>query len=191
MLPDKTKIAKRRPGIEYNHMRFVMKTAIFAAVVAASVSVPALAQDAAPFTGPRAGITAGYDTYQGADGVSYGVSAGYDLAATPNLRAGVDVSLGDSTVDGAGFKASRDLAASLRLGYVVNPQILAFGKVGYASSRIETAGASAAFEGVRFGGGLEYALTPNTYVSAEYQRTEYEQNLGGRDGGVVGVGFRF
>jgi outer membrane immunogenic protein len=136
-------------------------------------------------------VTIGYDKYRGQDGVSYGVDAGYDLAATPNLRAGVDVSLGDSSTDGAGFKASRDLAASLRLGYVVNPKILAFSKVGYASSRLETAGTGAAFEGVRFGGGLEYAVTPNTYISAEYARTEYEQNLGGRDAGTVGVGFRF
>ncbi|CAN5363496.1 hypothetical protein BH10PSE12_BH10PSE12_27680 [soil metagenome] len=168
-----------------------MKTAIFAAVIAASISVPAIAQDSAPFTGPKAGVTAGYDKYQGQDGVSYGVSAGYDLAVNPKVRAGVDVSLGDSSTDGAGFKASRDLAASLRLGYVLTPQIMPFAKVGYASSRIETAGTGAAFEGVRFGGGVEYAVTPHTYISAEYQRTEYEQNLGGRDAGLIGIGFRF
>ena len=44
---------------------------------------------------------------------------------------------------------------------------------------------------MRYGGGLEFAATPNTYISAEYQRTEYEQNVGGRDAAMVGVGFRF
>jgi outer membrane immunogenic protein len=168
-----------------------MKTVIFAAIAAACVSAPAFAQDGAPFTGPRAGIIAGYDKYAGEEGVSYGVSAGYDVALASQIVGGVDVALSDSTVDGAGLDASRDLSASLRLGYVVTPRVLAFGKVGYASSRLEIDGDGAAFEGVRYGGGLEFALTPNTYISAEYQRSEYEQNLGGRDAGVVGIGFRF
>lgn len=168
-----------------------MKTVIFAAIAAACVSAPAFAQDAAPFTGPRAGVTMGYDAFDGEEGVSYGVAAGYDLALAPRITGGVEVSLADSTVDGAGVDASRDLAASLRLGYTLTPRVLAFGKVGYASSRIETLGVGAAFEGVRFGGGLEFAATPNSYISAEYQRTEYEQNIGGRDAAMVGVGFRF
>jgi len=170
-----------------------MKTAIFAAIAAASLSVPAVAfaQDTDSFTGPRAGVTLGYDKYAGEEGVSYAAVAGYDLALAPQIRAGVDVSLGDSTVDGAGLDVSRDLAASLRLGYVVTPQVMAFGKVGYVNTRLESAGVGASFEGVRFGGGLEYALSPRTYISAEYQRSEYEQNLGGRDAGLVGIGFRF
>lgn len=168
-----------------------MKTVIFAAIAAATIATPALAQDAAPFTGPRAGVTMGYDKFDGEEGFAYGVTAGYDLALAPRVTGGVEVSLGDTTVDGAGVDASRDLAASLRLGFVATPRILAFGKVGYASTRVETLGVGAAFEGVRFGGGLEFAATPSTYISAEYQRTEYEQNIGGRDAAMVGVGFRF
>lgn len=75
-----------------------MKTVIFAAVAAAAVAAPAFAQDAAPFTGPRAGVTVGYDNL-GNEGVSYGVSAGYDIALTPNVTFGPEVTLGDSTVD--------------------------------------------------------------------------------------------
>lgn len=170
-----------------------MKTVIFAAMTAATfaLAAPAFAQDAAPFTGPRAGATLGYDKIGGNDGFAYGAVAGYDLALAPRITGGVEVSLGDSTVDNADLKVSRDIAASLRLGYTVTPRVLAFGKVGYASTRFETAGVGAALEGVRFGGGLEFATTKNTYISAEYQRTEYEQNLGGRDAAMVGVGFRF
>lgn len=169
-----------------------MKTAIFAAIAAASVSVPVFAQDAAPFTGPRAGVTMGYDKFQGEEGFSYGVTTGYDLALTPRVTVGPEVSFGDATTDAVGVEASRDLAASLRLGYVVTPQILAFGKVGYANSRFDfSAGGHNTLEAVRYGGGLEYAVTPRTYISAEYQRSEYENNAGGRDAGVVGVGFRF
>ena len=168
-----------------------MKTAIFAAIAAATVSVPAFAQDATPFTGPRAGVTMGYDKVHGGDGFSYGVSTGYDLAVTPRVTFGPEVSFSDSTAKFGGVDASRDLAASVRLGYVVTPQVLAFGKVGYANSRFETPGDHQTLEGVRYGGGLEYSVTPRTYISAEYQRTEYENNFGGRDAGVVGVGFRF
>ena len=169
-----------------------MKTVIFAAIAAATVvSAPAFAQDAAPFTGPRAGVTMGYDKIGGEDGFSYGVTAGYDLALAPRIVGGVEVSLGDSTVDESGLDVSRDLAASLRAGYVLTPRVLAFGKVGYASTRFEVDGDGAALEGVRYGGGLEFAATPTTYISAEYQRTEYEQNVGGRDAAMVGVGFRF
>jgi outer membrane immunogenic protein len=174
-----------------------MKTAIFAAIAAACVSVPAFAQDEAPFTGPRAGVVGGYDKLQGRDGFVYGVTAGYDLAVLPKITAGVEVGLTDSTakgeadVNGIRTDASRDLSASLRLGYVVTPRVLAFGKVGYATSRFETAGFHDNLEGVRYGGGLELSVTPRTYLSAEYQRTEYEDNVGGRDAALVGVGFRF
>jgi len=60
-----------------------MKTVILAAVAAAAVAAPAFAQDAAPFTGPRAGVTIGYDSVKGfKDGASYGVSAGYDARSS-------------------------------------------------------------------------------------------------------------
>lgn len=173
-----------------------MKTVIFAAAAAvAAVSAPAFAQDAAPFTGPRAGVTVGYDSVEDfKDGVSYGVSAGYDVALTPSITFGPEVTLGDTTsdFDAAGVEVSRDLAASVRLGYILNPQVLLFGKVGYANTRFEASNSNAGFalEGVRFGGGVEYAFNGNVYISAEYQRTEYEDN-GSRDAAVVGIGFRF
>jgi outer membrane immunogenic protein len=170
-----------------------MKTVIFAAIAAAAAfSAPAFAQDAAPFTGPRAGITAGYDKFAGRDGFTYGVAAGYDVAVANRVTFGPEVSFSDTTTSaGAGAEVSRDLAASVRLGYAVTPQVLAFGKVGYANTRIDLGNGGASFEGVRYGGGLEYSVTPTTYISAEYQRSEYEANIGGRDVGLVGVGFRF
>lgn len=171
-----------------------MRTAIFAAIAAATISAPALAQsDEAAFTGPRLGVTSGYDKMQDQDGVSYGVSAGYDLAVAPKIRAGAEVALADSTTNFGTTDASRDISASARVGYVVNPKVMAFGKVGYTSSRFEDTATrlGAAQEGVRYGGGVEVAPTQRTYVSAEYQRTEYGSGLGGRDAALVGVGLRF
>lgn len=174
-----------------------MKTAIFAAISAAVIATPAFAQGDASsgsaFTGPRIGVTTGYDKFQDHDGVTYGASAGYDLALGQKLRAGIDVGLADSTTKTPTTDASRDLSASARVGYVLTPRIMPYAKVGYASSRFEASGTGVggAVEGVRYGGGVEYATSPRTYISAEYQRTEYEQNIGGRDAAMVGVGLRF
>ncbi|KPH58128.1 porin family protein [Novosphingobium aerophilum] len=169
-----------------------MKYIALSAALAASFSVPAMAQDTEAFTGPRAGVTMGFDKIQGDEGFSYGVNAGYDVAVAPRITVGPEVSFGDSTTDSATTDVSRDITASLRAGYVVAPKVLAFGKVGYTSTRFEpVAGGNYSLEGVRYGGGLEYAVTPKTYISAEYQRTEYEANFGGRDAAVVGVGMRF
>jgi len=166
-----------------------MKTIVLAAVAALTAfASPALAQD---FTGARVGATVGYDNVQGVEDVAYGAVVGYDAAVAPRVTLGAEATLGDSEVDAYGVHASRDLAVALRAGYVLAPRVLAFGKVGYATTRVEAFGDHTNVEGVRFGGGLEVATTKNTYVSAEYARTEYEDGLGGRDQALVGVGFRF
>ena len=106
-----------------------MKTVIFAAIAAACVSAPAFAQDAAPVTGPRAGVTLGYDNAGDEDGFAYGVTAGYDLALAPRITGGVEVSLGDTTVGDSGVEISRDLAASLRLHEELEHALLVFAAV--------------------------------------------------------------
>ncbi|MET0240123.1 MAG: porin family protein [Sphingobium sp.] len=174
-----------------------MKNAIFAAIAVAAFATPAMAQtggdEATAFSGPRIGVTSGYDKIQGRDGATYGVSAGYDLAVSPRIRAGVEVGLADSTAKTDDVVASRDLSASARVGYVLTPRVMPYAKVGYTSSRFEDRATDigAGFEGVRYGAGVEVAPTPRTYVSAEYQRTEYEAGIGGRDAAMVGLGLRF
>jgi outer membrane immunogenic protein len=167
-----------------------MKNILIAAALAlTTLAAPAMAQDAT-FTGPRVGATVGYDTTDGQDGVTYGGSAGYDFALK-GVLVGVEATLEDSTLDYAGVNASRDLAVSARLGYVIAPRTLLFAKAGYATTRLEARNLHTNLEGVRFGGGAEYALSRNTYLSAEYRRTEYENDFGGRDQVIAGIGFRF
>jgi outer membrane immunogenic protein len=171
-----------------------MKTLILAAAAALGMmATPALAQDVrddAAFTGPRVGATVGYDTIRGNEDVAYGGVAGYDFAYRGMLVGG-EVGLEDSSVRINGVRASRDLAASARVGYVIAPRTMVFGKVGYATTRFEGFGGHTNLEGVRFGGGAEFALTPKTYLTGEYRRTEYEGNFGGRDQVMAGFGFRF
>lgn len=168
-----------------------MKAIILAAVAAlAAIATPAAAQD---FTGPRVGVTGGYDDVLAHDGFTYGVVAGVDAPVLKGVTLGVEATLEDSTAKAGKVNASRELGLAVRAGVVVLPKTLVFAKVGYTNARFDLAGtkASATFEGLRYGAGVEYAVTKHTYVTAEYRRSELENGFGGRDGALVGVGFRF
>lgn len=169
-----------------------MKALVFAATaaLAAAVATPAMAQD---FTGPRVGVVGGYDDVANRDGFTYGVVAGVDAPVAKGVVVGVEATLEDSTTSAAGLNASRELGVAVRAGVVVLPKVLAYGKVGYTNARFELAGSNAgvSLEGVRYGGGIEYAVTDRVYTTVEYRRTELEDGVGGRNGVLAGIGIRF
>jgi outer membrane immunogenic protein len=153
--------------------------ALVAATAAAFAATPALASD---FAGPRIEVTAGADDVtRGVDptDVTYGAGLGYDLQFG-RVVAGVEATV-DNVFD------RRDLGVGARLGYVVNDNVLLYGKAGYSNWR-QVAGRST--EGLRLGGGLELNVAGPVYAKAEYRYTDFEGNLG-RHGGLVGVGIRF
>lgn len=164
--------------------------AIAAAAALAAIATPAAAQD---FTGPRVGVVGGYDNIQEREGVTYGVVVGVDAPVLDGVTLGVEATLEDSTVEAFDLEASRDVGVNLRAGVAILPKVQAFGKVGYASTRVEVSGtnAGAAFEGLRYGGGIEVALNDTFYTTVEYRRSEYEDGIGGRDGVLAGFGIRF
>lgn len=157
-----------------------MKNLMFAAAAAsAMVATPAMA---GTFQGPRVEVTAGVDdVVNGVDrtDVTYGVGVGYDLQLG-KIVVGAEAAL-DNVFD------RRDVAVGGRLGYVVNDNVLLYGKAGYASYRQL---ANVNLEGLRVGGGLEVNVTDVAYVKAEYRYTDFEKNIG-KHGALVGVGFRF
>lgn len=153
--------------------------ALVALAATAFVATPAMASD---FAGPRIEVTAGADDVTaGVDptDVTYGVGLGYDVQFG-KVVVGVDATL-DNVFD------RRDVAVGGRLGYVVNENVLAYGKVGYANWR-QVAGAD--IEGLRLGGGLEVNVAGPVYGKVEYRYTDFEGGLG-KHGGLVGVGIRF
>lgn len=153
--------------------------ALVALAATAFVATPAMASD---FAGPRIEVTAGADDVTaGVDptDVTYGVGLGYDVQFG-KVVVGVDATL-DNVFD------RRDVAVGGRLGYVVNENVLAYGKVGYANWR-QVAGAD--IEGLRPGGGLEVNVAGPVYGKVEYRYTDFEGGLG-KHGGLVGVGIRF
>ncbi|WP_010546185.1 outer membrane protein [Sphingomonas elodea] len=162
-------------------------------------ATPALAQDAT-FQGPRVEAIAGWDNVK-SDGVSasgfvYGGAAGYDLQRG-NLVAGIDGEITgmttDKTLGTVLVKGGRDLYAGVRLGYVVAPGTLLYGKVGYDNSRI--IGRSGALrvtdnlDGVRVGGGVERSFG-HYYGKVEYRYTNASDDVV-RHQVLAGIGYRF
>lgn len=168
-----------------------MKAFVIAAAAAlAALATPAAAQD---FTGARIGVTGGYDDVLNRDGFTYGVVAGVDAPVAKGVTLGVEATLEDSTTGDAGVDASRELGVAARLGVKVLPKAQVFAKVGYTNARVELAGTNAgvSLEGLRYGAGVEYALTDRLYTTVEYRRSEYEDGIGGRNGVLAGFGIRF
>lgn len=185
------------------------------AAIAPFAAAPAMAQDAAPFTGLRAEGTVGWErlgTDNGHDnGVTYGFGVGYDAAVGKNLIVGLDGEIADSSAKRCGTFASavdelctrtrRDLYIGARAGVPVTPNLLLYGKAGYTNARFNTSyvdgvDGSTNFDishdhgGYRLGAGAEYAITPQAFIKAEYRYSNYS---GGFDKNQVlaGAGFRF
>lgn len=178
-----------------------MKTVIFAAIAAASFAAPAIAQDAAPFTGPRAEVLAGYDKLDtngsligNPDGFLYGIALGYDIqggGAVAGIEAEITDSTTNATILGTDVDAARDLYIGARAGFVVAPQTLAYIKAGYTNARIETEGFGGDNgDGVRVGAGLEQKLGGQMFVKGEYRYSNYEADIE-RHQILAGLGIRF
>ncbi len=174
---------------------------ILPALLAASIAMPALAQDAPThgFTGPRAELVAGHDmiddgtgnTGDQRSGVIYGGAIGYDFAVAGSII-GIEAEVTGSTTDSQGTslfvpgdalraRAGRDIYAGLRFGYVVSPGVMLYSKAGYSNARID-----AVYEvgiqnfeqdenlsGVRAGAGAEVRLGGGLYAKAEYRYSHY------------------
>ena len=196
-----------------------MRKLLFAALLAGGATVaatPALAQNSAPFSGVRVQGIVGYDRIntdgEHSNGVAYGAQVGYDFQAG-DVVLGVEGEAGDSSVDDCASgvivatdelcaNAGRDLYVGGRVGYAVSPRVLLYGKAGYTNSRLSldyedgTAATAPDFsirenlDGVRVGGGVEFAVGRNAFLSTEYRYSNYEQGVD-RHQVVAGFGFRF
>ena len=76
-----------------------------------------------------------------------------------------------------GLKSKNTLDLSARAGFVVD-QALIYGLTGYTSTNYETIGLvtneSKRLGGFRYGGGIEYALTPQMSLRGEYTHANYK-----------------
>lgn len=193
-----------------------MRKYIFAALLAGTIAAPAMAQDAAPFTGMRVEGIVGYDRVgtenldDDSDGLTYGAGVGYDFQMG-GMVAGVEAEITDSTVDECASgvliagdeicdEVGRDIYVGGRVGGLVSPNTLLYAKAGYTNGRLQTdytvpgdslvEEAGTNLDGIRLGAGAEFAVGPNSYIKTEYRYSNYEQGFE-KHQVVAGFGFRF
>lgn len=194
--------------------RFAYLAALAAPLLAVAPAAAQTATDpsAPSFTGLRVQGLAGWDRTQAygghKDGVLYGAGLGYDVQRG-GILIGIDGEIDGSTAkDCVGSataadprlcaKAGRDLYVGGRVGTLLGARTLLYAKAGYTNARYSlgdnngttNVGGSKNFDGLRVGGGLEYALTRNAFVNAEYRYSNYQDGLS-RNQVVGGFGVRF
>ena len=197
-----------------------MRTVLFllASVSALSFAQQASAQD---FTGPRAEVTAGYDstnaddriaaTPNKLDGVRIGGAIGYDVALGDKIRVGIEADAGflasgdNRYAAGAGsyrITAGRDLGASLRLGTKVGDKTFVYAKGGYANSQyrvratiVGTTGTTSTDVRSNEDGWRIGAGVEHMLTDKIYAKAEYRYTDYGNDvsrhQALVGVSYRF
>lgn len=153
--------------------------------------------------------------------LGYGGSAGFDGVIDNKIVVGVEGSYwrpnkgtSDCTgLDGGALcQASlHELGAAVRVGYLITPALLVFGKGGYVNDtqrnsflsnsglyyvngNIVGPGYSASHhtstDGYQAGGGAEFSLTPMFYISGQYVYSRYDDHTS-RMRAMGGVGIRF
>lgn len=151
------------------------------ALAALTVSTPVVAQD---FTGPRVGVEVGLvdDDFLGSEEVSWGIVAGYDIDLGQAVVGGT-IGYSDLFDDDFGY---RELSIGGRAGMKLNPTTLIYGSVAYSDIDIS----NLSVDGVKFGLGGEFAVTPNVFVNVEtrYGTYDFDTDLYQT---VIGVGYRF
>ena len=192
------------------------KFAFAAALLAGTIATPALAQDNPNLGGFHVDGIVGWDhpsiQDQHANGVVYGVGAGYDVRAG-NAIFGIEAeatdSTSDRTVNGVAIagdnlrvRSGRDLYVGGRAGVGIGSNSLLYVKAGYTNARVRvdyddgTAATVSDFthrtnlDGIRAGVGAQFGIGSNAYLRTEYRYSNYEQGVD-RHQVVGGLGFRF
>jgi outer membrane immunogenic protein len=200
-------------------------TLLWGIVAAALVPQSAFAQMDTSFRGFRIEGNIGGDRFK-AEGdhrtkLGYGGTAGFDGVIADKIVVGAEGSYwrpkGDSS-DCTDFnggtlcqRSERELGAAVRVGYLLAPALMIFGKGGYVSDRQRNSFfASSGFyvvngqivgpgysardrystDGYQAGGGVEYSLTDMFYVSGQYVYSRYHDHTS-RQRAMFGAGIRF
>lgn len=185
-----------------------MKKFIIAGAAAALFAIPAAA-NAQAFVQAETGIDSISFGGESDEGVSYGISAGYDMPLSGGMFVGVQGTVADSTtkecfndVDVAGdracLKTGRDLAAVVRFGTSVGDKTKLYVLGGYTNARLvatyndgtDSFKDGANGDGFRLGAGFQYDLSEKLFVKAEYRYSNYESDFS-RNQGIVAVGAKF
>lgn len=182
--------------------------AVLLAASTAAFAIPAAAQEDSAFSGPWVAGVAGYDMNnagssqddgvnvdldQNAEGLVYGVGAGYDMDLG-SVVVGAEAELTDSTADsdysdpytnfGLGaVNTGRDIYVGARVGFKATPSTLVYAKGGYTNARFNFIGTDGTTnydqnldtDGWRLGAGVEQKLGSNAFAKIEYRYSNYSR----------------
>ncbi|HKR93419.1 porin family protein [Novosphingobium sp.] len=185
-----------------------MKKFAIAGVAAALFVVPAAA-NAQAFVQVETGLDSVSADGESQQGLSYGVSAGYDLPLSGGMFVGIQGTVADSTTkdcvsdvsvpgDRLCLRTGRDLAAVVRLGTSVGEKSKLYVLGGYTNARLRltydngttTTVDAANGDGFRLGAGYQYDINDKLFLKAEYRYSNYEGDFS-RHNGIVALGAKF
>lgn len=185
-------------------------------VVSSSALLGASSAHAEVFNGPHIEIRSVWDSLHSdeddakAQGIAFGIGAGYDFRLGDNGVVGVEVavdffdneSIGGLTAAILEAIAKRDFEANIRAGYRLGKNFLVYAKAGYANARIEEALVLANMagnittefardlHGIRMGAGVEAIIGGGFFAKAEVRYTNYKSDISRRQV-MAAVGYRF
>lgn len=185
-----------------------MKTFAMAGLAAALFAVPAAAQ-AQAFIQAETGLDNVSVYGESKSGVTYGVSAGYDMNISNGMFIGIQGTVADSstkycerdfflTNDRWCLRTGRDLAAVARLGTSMGERSKLYVLGGYTNARVRETYEFANIDvsegesgsGFRLGAGTQYDLSSTLFLKAEYRYSNYEGDFT-RHNGVIALGAKF
>jgi len=151
----------------------------------------------------------------------YGGTGGFDGLIGDKIVVGVEgsywrpnkgtVTCGELNGGALCQASSHELGAAIRVGYLVTPALLVFGKGGYVNDTQRNSFLSGAglyyvngnivgpgysavdrysTDGYQGGGGVEYSVTPMLYVNGQYVYSRYDDHTS-RQRAMLGIGIRF
>lgn len=175
--------------------------------------------DRNPLSGPKVGIEATRDSNQARqaggtldsnrNGFGARVFAGYDAAIGNVAIIGAEIGIGKggrttdqaSLVAGGRYRVNPGFTydATARIGFVPTTGLLVYGRGGYrwletkrtiVGQFIGNGDTKVTEKGFTYGSGLEYAVTPQVALRAEFNRTNFDRNFK-QNKVSVGASFRF
>lgn len=155
---------------------FMRKIALIAAVAAAAVATPALANEG------RAEVRGGIVWAEGDSEETLGVAAGYDWDFGSDAFFGVEVSGDKVLADGADIS----LGLNGRVGVKLDGGTKLYGVTGYQSEPCDFCG-----DAWGLGAGAEFPFGDKLYGKAEYRHFFAGDNFVDTDAVTVGLGMKF
>lgn len=166
-------------------MRRSFSRALLGATMAAALTgagASALAQS--PFEGGYVGVEGDYSDFGSADGLGGGIFGGFGRIYDGNTYFGIEANLGRSDAKGSGthdgarvnMRALESYGISFRPGYVIAPNTLLYGRIGWERTKFRGSGPAVAsrsrtVDGARMGAGAEVSMTSNLFLRTEYSFT--------------------